>query len=333
MTETAPLTSSTALHAAFERAKMMLTESATLAHKTQSAYLGDWQQLQSYLHDQDILEPKQIDDRRLRGYLAHCRESGLDNRSIARKLSATRWLLRCWQKTYIVCPASPDALKSPKAAKKLPDAPAIETMNQLLDQPLTEDVLLIRDRCMFELVYSSGLRVAELVRLDVLDIDRNEGIARVTGKREKTRLVPVGGKALDRVIQWLPIRKTLLKDATEPALFVNRRGKRLTTRSVQMRLNRLAQQTHLGQALHPHQLRHAFATHVLESSGDLRAVQEMLGHESLSTTQIYTHLDFQRLAQVYEAAHPRAQRIDQIKTQGESMINLEKNEQKIEISD
>ncbi len=325
MAEPSSLPSQTALLAAFERARAWLTESATLAPTTQVAYLGDWQQLQSYLSDQDVLRPDQIDDRRLRGYLAHCRESGLDNRSIARKSSATRWLLRCWQKIHIACPASPDALKSPKAAKKLPDAPAIETLNQLLDQPMAEDDLIIRDRCMFELTYSSGLRVAELVRLDVHDIDRSEGIARVTGKREKTRLVPVGGKALDRVARWLPIRKTLLKDATEPALFVNRHGQRLTTRSVQMRLNHLAQQTHLGQALHPHQLRHAFATHVLESSGDLRAVQEMLGHESLSTTQIYTHLDFQRLAKVYEAAHPRAQR--------KSTIISEKSERKIEIPD
>lgn len=297
-----------------------MAEGVTLAPKTQTAYLSDWQQLLSYLNDQDILKPDQMDDRRLRGYLAHCRESGLDNRSIARKSSATRWLLRCWQKIHISCPASPDALKSPKAAKKLPDAPAIETMNQLLDHPLAEDDLLIRDRCMFELIYSSGLRIAELVRLDIHDIDRSEGIARVTGKREKTRLVPVGGKALDRVTRWLPIRKTLLKETTEPALFVNRHGQRLTIRSVQMRLNRLTQQTHLGQALHPHQLRHAFATHVLESSGDLRAVQEMLGHESLSTTQIYTHLDFQRLAQVYEAAHPRAQ----IKKSGEKRDQFEK---------
>jgi integrase/recombinase XerC len=325
MAEPSPHPSNSALHLAFERAKTWLTERATLAAKTQTAYLSDWHQLSTYLQDQDVLSPHQIDDRRLRGYLAHCRESGLDNRSIARKSSATRWLLRCWQKIHIACPACPDALKSPKAAKKLPDAPAIETLNQLLDQPMVEDELLIRDRCMFELIYSSGLRVAELVRLDIHDIDRTEGIARVTGKREKTRLVPVGSKAVERVERWLPVRKSLLKDTTEPALFVNRHGQRLTTRSVQMRLNRLAQQTHIGQALHPHQLRHAFATHVLESSGDLRAVQEMLGHESLSTTQIYTHLDFQRLAKVYEASHPRALR--------KATIDSKKNERKIEIPD
>lgn len=298
----------TALHAAFDQAENGLKQGSTLTHKTQIAYLSDWQQLKRYLHEQEVLKPDQIDDRRLRGYLAHCRESGLDNRSIARKSSAIRWLLRYWQTRHTTCPATPDALKSPKAAKKLPDAPSIETLNQLLDQSIAEDELIIRDRCLFELIYSSGLRVAELVRLDIHDIDRAEGIARVTGKREKTRLVPVGSKALDRLTHWLTVRKTLLKDPAETALFVNRYGKRLTTRSVQMRLNHLAKQTHLGQALHPHQLRHAFATHVLESSGDLRAVQEMLGHESLSTTQIYTHLDFQRLAKVYEAAHPRAHR-------------------------
>lgn len=322
MAQHASKPSATALHAAFERARATLTQASTLAQKTQTAYLTDWQQLEHYLSDQDIVQPDQIDNRRLRGYLAHCRESGLDNRSIARKSSAMRWLLRCWHNLFIACPADGTALKPPKAAKKLPNAPAIETINQLLDQPLPEHKLIIRDRCLFELIYSSGLRVAELVRLDIDDIDRSEGIARVTGKREKTRLVPVGNKALEQITRWLPVRTSLLKDTAEPALFVNRHGQRLTTRSVQMRLNRLAQQTHLGQNLHPHQLRHAFATHVLESSGDLRAVQEMLGHESLSTTQLYTHLDFQRLARVYEDAHPRAQ----IKNKATHPANLEKNE-------
>ncbi|MHB9020769.1 MAG: tyrosine-type recombinase/integrase [Halothiobacillus sp.] len=299
---------------AIEQARAELAQSAQFSPKTCAAYLIDWNQLAAYAAVQEIHEPSALDDRRLRGYLAHCRETGLGNRSIARKSSAIRWLLRYWQRQHISCPANPEALKPPKASKKLPDAPAIETINQLLDQPLPEDILLLRDRCMFELLYSSGLRVAELVNLDVTDLDRSEGIARVTGKRNKTRLVPVGSRALNRIDEWLPLRQSMLRGFTEPALFINRLGARLTTRSVQYRLTRLSQHTALGQALHPHQLRHAFATHVLESSGDLRAVQEMLGHESLATTQIYTHLDFQRLAQVYETAHPRAQRKKPLET-------------------
>jgi integrase/recombinase XerC len=308
MTDVAAPPACAEFSAAMAQARRALLQSAPLAPKTRSAYLIDWQQLEDFAHAQTIPSPAALNDIRLRGYLAHCRETGLTNRSIARKSSALRWLLRYWQSEFIPCPANPDALKAPKASKKLPDAPAIETLNQLLDQPMAESILLHRDRCMFELLYSSGLRVAELVGLNLSDIDLTEGIARVTGKRDKTRLVPVGSQAITRIEAWLPLRRSLLCDASEPALFVNRLGARLTTRSVQYRLARLSQHTALGQSLHPHQLRHSFATHMLESSGDLRAVQEMLGHESLATTQIYTHLDFQRLAAVYEAAHPRAQR-------------------------
>ena len=308
MTEPALPPAGTDFTAALEQARLALFNHITLAEKTRAAYLIDWQQFAEFAQAQSIISPAEFEDRHLRAYLADCRTKGLTNRSIARKMSALRWLLRQWQTALIACPANPDALKAPKASKKLPQTPAIETLNQLLDQPVAENLLVHRDRCMFELLYSSGLRVAELVSLNLGDIDLAEGIARVTGKRNKTRLVPVGSQAIARIQAWLPLRRTLLKDASEPALFLNQHGGRLTTRSVQYRLTRLSQHTALGQSLHPHQLRHAFATHVLESSGDLRAVQEMLGHESLTTTQIYTNLDFQRLAAVYETAHPRAQR-------------------------
>lgn len=300
------------MNTAFEIARTRLDQDPRLSIKTKQAYHTDWQQFLTYLTTEHLSTLQHIDDRRLRGYLAHCQRQGLDSRSIGRKTSALRWLLRCWQQQALACPADPVSLKAPKAGKKLPETPAIETLNRLLDAPTApssaDPRLLERDRCLFELIYSSGLRVAELVALDWTDVDLNEGIARVTGKREKTRLVPVGSQALARLQAWLPVRRTFLRDPAEPALFINRLGGRLTTRSVQLRLDRLSTQLGLGQALHPHQLRHAFATHVLESSGDLRAVQEMLGHESLTTTQIYTHLDFQHLARVYEAAHPRANR-------------------------
>jgi len=160
---------------------------------------------------------------------------------------------------------------------------------------------------MFELFYSSGLRLSELSGLDLNDLDLRSGEAQVTGKGRKTRIVPVGRQALTAIAAWLPQRQPLARENT-PALFISQRGTRLTPRSVQLRLNRWALQAGLGQHVHPHMLRHAFATHVLQSSGDLRAVQEMLGHASISTTQVYTHLDWQHLAKVYDQAHPRARK-------------------------
>ncbi len=160
---------------------------------------------------------------------------------------------------------------------------------------------------MFELFYSSGLRLSELSDLDLNDLDLKAGEAQVTGKGRKTRIVPVGRQALTAIAAWLPQRLTLVREPTA-ALFINQRGTRLSTRSVQLRLDRWAIQAGLGQHVHPHMLRHAFATHVLQSSGDLRAVQEMLGHASISTTQVYTHLDWQHLAKVYDQAHPRARK-------------------------
>jgi integrase/recombinase XerC len=173
--------------------------------------------------------------------------------------------------------------------------------------PDGDDALAARDRAMFELFYSSGLRLSELTGLDLDDLNLQTGEAQVTGKGRKTRIVPVGRQALDAVTAWLPQRLALARDGSA-ALFVSQRGSRLSPRSVQLRLNRWALQAGLGQHVHPHMLRHAFATHVLQSSGDLRAVQEMLGHASISTTQVYTHLDWQHLAKVYDQAHPRARK-------------------------
>ena len=169
-----------------------------------------------------------------------------------------------------------------------------------------DDPWSVRDRAMFELLYSSGLRLAELVGLASADIDRQAGEVRVTGKGRKQRIVPVGGKALQALEAWLALRPGLGGD--EQALFIGARGGRIAPRVVQDRLNKLALRQGIQQRVHPHALRHSFASHVLQSSGDLRAVQEMLGHASLSTTQVYTHLDFQHLAKVYDQAHPRAKK-------------------------
>jgi len=296
------------LEPALQRARAHLTQQPRLAEKTVKAYLIDWTQLETYLTERDIVRVRDLDDRLLRGFIAHLHAGGLDPRTLARKACAIRHLLEVWRRLEIPCPADPAQLKAPKTPRKLPDAPSIETLGRLLDAPLPKTPKLARDRCLFELIYSSGLRVAEVVGLDIDALDLADGVARVTGKRDKTRVVPVGRKAVERIRHWLSVRTEFKPADGEKALFLNRYGRRLSTRSVELALIDLGKRLGLGQSLHPHQLRHAFATHVLESSGDLRAVQEMLGHESLTTTQIYTHLDFQHLARVYESAHPRARR-------------------------
>jgi integrase/recombinase XerC len=163
---------------------------------------------------------------------------------------------------------------------------------------------------MFELIYSSGLRVSELVGLNLAQLNLREAEARVLGKGNKERLVPVGQPAIDALQHWLTARQGWLQDADEPAIFINAQGKRLSVRTVQQRLKNRAIRQGLAQHVHPHMLRHSFATHLLQSSGDLRAVQELLGHASIASTQVYTHLDYQALAKVYDAAHPRAKKKD-----------------------
>ena len=246
----------------------------------------------------------------IRSAIVKLRSHNLSASSVARQLSSWRgfYSFACRRLGYASNPCL--GLRPPKAAKALPQILSPDACTQLLDgrsAAPADDVLAARDRAMFELFYSSGLRLAELVGLDLNDVNLKSGEAQVTGKGSKTRIVPVGQQALAALAAWLPQRLTLTRDDMR-ALFISQRGARLTPRSVQLRLNRWALQTGLGQHVHPHLLRHAFATHVLQSSGDLRAVQEMLGHASISTTQVYTHLDWQHLAKVYDQAHPRARK-------------------------
>jgi len=221
-------------------------------------------------------------------------------------LSAVRTFLSYLIETGVLKANAAVHVQAPKPPRRLPATLDADQVASLLaisgEEPLT-----LRDRAILELFYSSGLRLAELVGLDLGDVDAADRTVRVLGKGSKTRVVPVGKQALAALHDWLQVRPELARHG-ELALFVTRRGERVSARAVQLRVNEWARRQGAPTGVHPHMLRHSFATHVLESSGDLRAVQEMLGHASLSTTQIYTHLDFQHLAHVYDQAHPRARR-------------------------
>ncbi len=271
--------------------------------------------LTAYRHDLSLLEATavgrplaQLQSHELRRQAMRLHGQGLSPRSVARTLSAWRsyyrWLARKGQLAADPC----TGLRAPKRPRVLPKALAIDQTAALLagGDGQGDDLLALRDCAMFELFYSSGLRLSELVSLDVAGgLDLASGEVTVTGKRGKTRIVPVGAKASEALSAWIAGRRSIAA-TDEPALFVSRRGTRLMPRAVELRLAQWARKSGLGLHVHPHMLRHSFASHVLQSSGDLRAVQEMLGHASISTTQIYTHLDFQHLAKVYDAAHPRA---------------------------
>ncbi|MBI2313424.1 MAG: tyrosine recombinase XerC [Betaproteobacteria bacterium] len=242
----------------------------------------------------------------VRRFAAQLHGRGLSGRSIARMLSAWRgfyaWLARKHGFKGNPCLG----LKAPRAPKTLPHALSPDEMARLLEIP-ESDPLALRDKAMFELFYSSGLRLSELTNLKPEDLDFGDGTVRVTGKGAKTRVVPVGSVAAAVLRRWLDTRAALVCPG-ERALFLNRRGRALGPRSIQARLKYWARRQGISANVHPHALRHSFASHVLQSCGDLRAVQEMLGHASISTTQVYTHLDFQHLAKVYDAAHPRAKK-------------------------
>lgn len=242
----------------------------------------------------------------IRRFIAQLHSKGFGGRSLARMLSAWRGFFNYLIRDQAWADNPCNGLRAPKAAKNLPQALSPDEAVRLVDLP-GDTAEAIRDKAMFELLYSSGLRLAELINLEPSQLDIHAGEVRVTGKGSKTRIVPLGQYACTALQAWLAVRDQLAK-AQESALFVGQRGFRISPRVVQLRLKHWGIKQGISSNVHPHLLRHSFATHVLQSSGDLRAVQEMLGHASISTTQVYTHLDFQYLSKIYDAAHPRARK-------------------------
>ncbi|MDD0842335.1 tyrosine recombinase XerC [Pseudomonas sp. Gutcm_11s] len=246
-----------------------------------------------------------LDTRSLRSMVARLHGLGQSSRSLARLLSAVRGFYQYLNREGLCRHDPANGLSAPKGERRLPRALDADRTAQLLDGGVEDDFIARRDQAMLELFYSSGLRLSELVGLDLAGLDLPAGLVRVRGKGNKARELPVGRKAREAMEAWLPLRA--LANPVDGAVFVSRQGKRLSPRAIQLRV-REAGVRELGQHLHPHMLRHSFASHMLESSQDLRAVQELLGHADIATTQIYTHLDFQHLAKVYDGAHPRAKR-------------------------
>lgn len=231
----------------------------------------------------------------------------LSARSIATKMSSLRSFCDYLVRMAVLKANPARGVVTPKQGRPLPKNLDVDQVYQLLNITDEGDPLAVRDRAIMELFYSSGLRLAELVALNVADLARDDRQLRVLGKGNKERVVPVGRMALEWLNKWLAVRPLLAVDG-EPALFLSKQKRRISARSVQLRLEQWGVKQSLAPHVHPHKLRHSFATHLLESSADLRAVQELLGHANLATTQIYTHLDFKRLAEVYDQAHPRARR-------------------------
>ncbi len=292
---------------AVEQCLSYLQSARRLSPLTIKGYRRDLEQFLAFCENQNLTSPRNVDTAAVRHFVSQRRAGGASGRSVQRHLSALRTFFNYLVREG-VCDNNPAlGVQAPKSPKRLPKALSPEDMEQMLAGP-ADSWIEARDLAMAELFYSSGLRLAELSSLNVLDIQFNSALITVTGKGSKTRTVPVGSVALKALNKWLKLRDLHCPNAHETALFISQRGARLGNRSIQQRLKLLAQNQGIHQSVHPHMLRHSFASHLLESSSDLRAVQELLGHANLSTTQVYTHLDFQHLAKVYDKAHPRATR-------------------------
>ncbi len=289
-----------------ERYLAHLRTERRLSPNTESSYRRDLGALTAFCDVERLATWTKLDNFHIRTFAAREHRDGLGPRSVQRRLSALRGFFNYLIREKVI-EANPAAdIRAPKAARRLPKTLDVDQVASLLTRK-TADPLSRRDLAMLELLYSSGLRLAELVGLDVGDLDLADRTVRVLGKGSKTRILPVGRQAITTLRAWLSDRATIVKPGVM-ALFVGQGGRRIGGRAVQQRIRRWAAGSELGVPVHPHLLRHSFATHLLESSRDLRGVQELLGHADISTTQVYTHLDFAHLARVYDEAHPRARR-------------------------
>lgn len=274
--------------------------------RTLDSYQRDLNKFIHYCNTQSLTQISAIKPQDIRHNLAQLHRAGLGGKSLHRWLSALRsFFTFCIRRGW--CKNNPaDGIQAPKSPRNLPKTLDVDQAAQFVEIA-GDDFLASRDHALLELMYSSGLRLSELTGLDLNEIDLAEGMVNVIGKGNKARTLPVGSQAIAAIRTWLTQRKLHSKDEV-PALFITQRGTRISNRAVQLRMQQLSMRQGMDNPVHPHMLRHSFASHMLESSSDLRLVQEMLGHANISTTQIYTHLDFQHLAKVYDQAHPRAQR-------------------------
>ncbi|MGH8644203.1 MAG: tyrosine recombinase XerC [Gammaproteobacteria bacterium] len=280
----------------------------SFAPHTVKAYDRDVSALIRFCADKRIEGWEDLEESHVRGFIACLHRNGKSGRTLQRTLSGVRAFFRFLIARQVLARDPAAGIRAPRAQRKLPRVLDVDQTGRLMQEGADDDVLACRDTAMWELLYSCGLRVSELVGLDRCDVAIKDAELRVLGKGNKQRILPIGRCAIEALRAWLSCRRTLLGDPSEDALFLSRRGTRVHVRTVQQRLRAWGVRQGISTPVHPHMLRHSFASHLLESSGDLRAVQELLGHASISTTQIYTHLDFQHLASVYDQAHPRAKK-------------------------
>jgi integrase/recombinase XerC len=283
-----------------------LTSERRLSAHTDSNYRHDLELFIAHCEKQGVKEWTGVDSQHVRTFAALEFRRGQSPRTIQRRLSAIRSFCNFLIRENVIKANPAVEVQAPRAKKRLPATLDVDRMSKLLSFR-TDGELSVRDKAIMELFYSSGLRLSELTALDVTDVDMRDRTVRVTGKGNKTRIVPVGRHAVEALTRWLQERAGMAA-VGETALFVAQAGQRLGARAVQLRIGEWAKRQGIGVHVHPHMFRHSFATHLLESSQDLRGVQELLGHANISTTQVYTHLDFQHLARIYDAAHPRARR-------------------------
>jgi integrase/recombinase XerC len=294
------------LEAWLQRFHSHLSHERRLSPHTSAAYSRDLAQFHRYCMQQGITDWDTVDLHLVRAFAASRHRGGLSPHSVQRLLAAIRAFYTYLLREHAVRNNPANEVRAPKAAKRLPQTLDADQMARLLEIP-GDDAAAVRDRAVMELLYSSGLRLAELISVNLNDINLADATVTVSGKGSKTRIVPVGRQAKQAVAAWLKVRAEFAKP-DDVSLFVGPRGGRLSPRSLQARVRKLGRAQGIQQNVYPHLFRHSFASHLLESSGDLRAVQELLGHANISTTQVYTHLDFQHLARIYDQAHPRAKK-------------------------